>query len=227
MPRRTPSTNQLVPTELVERRILLLRGHKVMLDRHLAEMYEVPTFRLNEAVKRNRRRFPEDFMFPLTKTEAASLTSQLAMSKPTRGGRRTLPYVFTEQGVAMLSTVLKSERAIAVNIAIMRAFVRLRQILATHKETRRTAGRHGKEARQAVQSSLRDSAPAYGPATSAFKTPHRIRGAGAIVGTRLYGYAARTFSPSCRCEVGMARLCRRMRTRERRFAAVAALLRAI
>ena len=105
-----------------------------MLDRHLAEMYEVPTFRLNEAVKRNLRRFPEDFMFQLTGAETATLTSQTAMSKPSRGGRRTLPYVFTEQGVAMLSTVLKSERAIAVNIAIMRAFVRLRQLLATHKE---------------------------------------------------------------------------------------------
>jgi len=132
LPPSKPSTKQLVPTELVERRILLLRGHKV--DRHLAEMYEVPTFRLNEAVKRNRRRFPEDFMFQLSRKEGAALTSQPAMSNAGRGGRRTLPYVFTEQGVAMLSTVLKSERAIAVNIAIMRAFVRLRQILATHKE---------------------------------------------------------------------------------------------
>ena len=134
-----PSTKKmgarsLVPAEVIERRILLLRGHKVMLDSHLAELYEVPTFRLNEAVKRNRRRFPEDFMFQLTKEEAGSLTSQFAMSKAGRGGRRTLPYVFTEQGVAMLSTVLNSERAIAVNIAIMRTFVRLRQILATHKE---------------------------------------------------------------------------------------------
>lgn len=134
MSTRKPPTNQLVPTGLVERRILLLRGHKVMLDRHLAEMCEVPTFRLNEAVKRNRRRFPDDFMFQLTKKEAAALTSHLAMSKAGRGGRRTRPYVFTEKGVAMLSTVLKSERAIAVNIAIMRAFVRLRQLLATHKE---------------------------------------------------------------------------------------------
>ena len=124
----------LVPTEVIERRILLVRGHKVMLDSHLAELYEVPTFRLNEAVKRNLRRFPEDFMFRLTKEEAGVLTSQFAMSKPGRGGRRTLPYVFTEQGVAMLSTVLNSERAIAVNIAIMRTFVRLRYILATHKD---------------------------------------------------------------------------------------------
>lgn len=100
-----------MPIDLVERRILVIRGHKVMLDSHLAELYAVPTFRLNEAVKRNRQRFPKDFMFRLTRTETSLLTSQTAMSKG-RGGRRTLPYVFTEQGVAMLSTVLKSERAI-------------------------------------------------------------------------------------------------------------------
>ncbi|HTR35814.1 MAG TPA: ORF6N domain-containing protein [Bryobacteraceae bacterium] len=123
-----------MPVEIIERRILLIRGHKVMLDTHLAALYEVPTFRLNEAVKRNRRRFPEDFMFRLTAAEAESLTSQIAISKPGRGGRRTLPYVFTEQGVAMLSSVLNSERAIAVNIAIMRTFVRLREMLATHKQ---------------------------------------------------------------------------------------------
>jgi hypothetical protein len=124
----------LVPAEVIERRILLLRGYKVMLDNHLAELYEVPTFRHNEAVKRNKHRFPEDFMFRLTSEEVECLKSQFAMSKSGRGGRRTLPYVFTEQRVAMLSTVLNSERAIAVNIAIMRTFVRLRQILATHKE---------------------------------------------------------------------------------------------
>src|SRR5215831_12970800 len=134
MPKKKLSSQQILPPAVIERRILLIRGHKVMLDRHLAELYEVPTFRLNEAVKRNRRRFPEDFMFQLTKEEADSLTSQIAMSKPGRGGRRTLPYVFTEQGVAMLSTVLNSERAIGVNIAIMRTFVRLRQLLATHKQ---------------------------------------------------------------------------------------------
>lgn len=105
-----------------------------MLDNHLAELYEVPTFRLNEAVKRNRRRFPGDFMFQLTKQEAENLISQIAISSSGYGGRRHLPYVFTEQGVAMLSTVLNSERAIAVNIAIMRAFVHLREILATNKE---------------------------------------------------------------------------------------------
>ena len=123
-----------MPAELIDRRILLIRGQKVMLDSHLAELYEVPTFRLNEAVKRNRRRFPDDFMFRLSAPETKRLTSHFAMSNPGRGGRRTRPYVFTEQGVAMLSSVLNSERAIAVNIAIMRAFVRLRHILATHKQ---------------------------------------------------------------------------------------------
>jgi len=131
---RKKTPQQLVPTEVVERRIFVIRGQKVILDNHLAELYEVPTYRLNEAVKRNRRRFPADFMFQITRREAESLTSQTAMSKPGRGGRRTLPYVFTEQGVAMLSTVLNSERAITVNIAIMRAFVRLRELIATHKD---------------------------------------------------------------------------------------------
>ncbi|HXI40971.1 MAG TPA: ORF6N domain-containing protein [Bryobacteraceae bacterium] len=143
MPKKKSTSQELVPVEIIERRILLIRGHKVMLDSHLAELYQVPTFRLNEAVKRNRKRFPADFMFQLTKEEAESLKlqfgisnsrSQIAISKPGRGGRRYLPYVFTEQGVAMLSTVLNSDRAIAVNIAVMRTFVRLRQILGTHKE---------------------------------------------------------------------------------------------
>jgi hypothetical protein len=128
---------EIIPHEVIERRIYLVRGHKVMLDRHLAELYEVPTFRLNEAVKRNRRRFPEDFMFQLTEAEGEILKSQTAMSKPGRGGRRTLPFVFTEQGVAMLSTVLNSERAIGVNIAIMRAFVKLREMLASHRDLAR------------------------------------------------------------------------------------------
>jgi hypothetical protein len=131
---RKQASQQLIPLEVVERRIFFIRGQKVMLDSQLAELYQVPTFRLNEAVKRNSPRFPEDFMFQLTKKEAGVLTSQTAMSKTGRGGRRTIPYVFTEQGVAMLSTVLSSERAIAVNIAIMRTFVRLRLILATHKD---------------------------------------------------------------------------------------------
>jgi hypothetical protein len=133
MPKKKTAGQELVPVERIEQRILLIRGHKVMLDSHLAELYQVRTFRLNEAVKRNRKRFPEDFMLQLTKEEAENLRSQIAISSYGYGGRRYLPYVFTEQGVAMLSTVLNSERAIAVNIAIMRTFVRLRQILATNK----------------------------------------------------------------------------------------------
>ena len=104
-----------------------------MLDSSPADLYQVPTFRLNEAVKRNPRRFPEDFMFQLTKEEAGCLTSQNAMSNG-RGGRRTQPYAFTELGVAMLSSVLNSERAVQMNIVIMRAFVKLRELLVTNKE---------------------------------------------------------------------------------------------
>ena len=132
---RNRSPRLPVPVEIIERRIYLARGHKVMLDTHLAELYGVETFNLNKAVKRNLDRFPSDFMFQVTREEAASLRFQIGMSKPTgRGGRRTLPYVFTEQGVAMLSSVLSSKRAIQVNILIMRAFVKLREILATHKD---------------------------------------------------------------------------------------------
>lgn len=119
----------------VERRILVLRGHKVMLDRDLASLYGVDTKALNQAVRRNLDRFPADFMFQLTPEEAARLRSQSVTSK--RGGARYLPLAFTEQGVAMLSSVLKSERAIQVNIAIIRAFVRLRALLATHRDLAR------------------------------------------------------------------------------------------
>jgi ORF6N domain len=129
--KRGPSA---VPAALIERRIYFIRGQKVMLDSDLAELYRVPTFRLNEQVKRGRSRFPADFMFQLKAGEAKILTSQFAMSSHNHGGRRTRPYVFTEQGVAMLSSVLNSERAVQVNIAIMRAFVKLREIIATHKE---------------------------------------------------------------------------------------------
>ena len=122
-----------------------------MIDVDLAELYDVPTYRLNEAVKRNRTRFPSDFMFQLNKKEAESLRSQFAISNTSqealrsqfatsnagRGGRRYLPYAFTEQGVAMLSSVLSSERAIEANIAIMRAFVKLRQLLASNEELNR------------------------------------------------------------------------------------------
>jgi|RhiMetdeSRZDD1v2_1073273.scaffolds.fasta_scaffold144762_2 ORF6N domain-containing protein len=123
-----------LPLETIEPRIYLIRGQKVMLDTDLALLYQVPTFRLNEAVKRNNKRFPEDFMFQLTAGEWDSLTSQKAISKPGRGGRRTLPYAFTEHGVAMLSSVLNNERAIAMNILIVRAFIKLREVLASHKD---------------------------------------------------------------------------------------------
>ena len=125
----------LIPIAIIERKIYLIRSQKVMLDSDLAELYGVKTFNLNKAVKRNIDRFPQDFMFQLTKEEADSLRFQTGMSKSEgRGGRRYLPYVFTEQGVAMLSSVLRSERAIHVNIAIMRVFVKLREFLSTHKE---------------------------------------------------------------------------------------------
>ena len=122
--------SNLIPQEVIENKIYLIRGHKVMLDIDLAKLYDVETKNLNLQVKRNIKRFPEDFMFQLTKEE--NLRLQFATSS--YGGRRYLPYVFTEQGVAMLSSVLNSERAIEVNIAIMRAFVRLREILLTHKD---------------------------------------------------------------------------------------------
>ena len=125
----------LIPAERIEKAILLIRGQKVLLDRDLAELYEVPTKRLNEQVRRNLRRFPEDFMFQLSKQELENWRSQTATSNSAaKMGLRRAPYAFTEQGVAMLSTVLNSERAIEVNIAIMRAFVRLREIMSTHKD---------------------------------------------------------------------------------------------
>ena len=130
----------LIPQERIERRMLVIRGQKVMLDKDLAGLYGVPVKRLNEQVKRNLKRFPADFMFMLTKQEVMNLKSQFATSS--WGGVRKLPYAFTEQGIAMLSSVLNSERAIQVNIAIMRAFVRIKQVLATHKELARKLEEH-------------------------------------------------------------------------------------
>jgi ORF6N domain len=135
-----------VPAERIERAILLIRGHKVMLDADLADLYGVETKALNQAVRRNRERFPADFMFQLTREESellrrqigtSNLRSQSATSRSGHGGRRYAPLAFTEQGVAMLSSGLRSERAVQVNIAIMRAFVKLRQMLATHKDLAR------------------------------------------------------------------------------------------
>jgi phage regulator Rha-like protein len=127
--------DSLVPVELIEKKIYLIRGHKVMLDSDLADLYGVATKVLLQAVKRNLSRFPEDFMFLLKYQDVAALRSQIVTLKKGRGEhRKYLPYVFTEQGVAMLSSVLNSERAVQVNIAIMRAFVKLREILSTNKE---------------------------------------------------------------------------------------------
>ena len=124
----------LVPMERIERAILLLRGHKVMFDSDLASLYGVETKVLNQAVSRNIERFPADFMFQLTEAEATRLRSQTVTLKTGRGHhRKYLPYAFTEQGVAMLSSVLRSPRAVRVNIEIMRACVRLRQMLQTNE----------------------------------------------------------------------------------------------
>ena len=143
--------NKYIPAERIEKRIIVIRGQKVMLDRDLAELYGVRTKVLNQAVKRNKKRFPADFMFQLSKTEQnqlvttcvrfkkllkPSLRSQIVTLK--RGHHlKYVPFVFTEQGVAMLSSVLNSERAISVNIQIMRTFTKLRQILATHADLRK------------------------------------------------------------------------------------------
>ena len=137
MPKKTPASiaeRHPVPIERIERRIYLIRGQKVMMDTDLAELYGVPTFRLNEAVSRNLNRFPEDFKFQLNPEETEALTSQIAMSKKGRGGRRTRPYAFTEHGVAMLSSVLNSQRAVQLSILIIRAFVKMRELLASHKD---------------------------------------------------------------------------------------------
>ena len=127
----------LISAERVEKRILLIRGQKVMLDADLAKLYGVESRTLIQAVERNRERFPDDFMFQLSRIEFDALRSQTVISKKGRGGRRYLPYVFTEQGVAMLSSVLRSKRAVQVNVEIMRAFVRLRQMIASHKDLAR------------------------------------------------------------------------------------------
>lgn len=128
--------SELITVSAIENRIFTIREQKVMIDKDLAELYGVPTSRLNEAVKRNIKRFPSNFMFQLTKEENDILISQIAISKnkSVRGGRRSMPYVFTEQGVAMLSSVLNSERAIQINIQIMNAFVEMRRLAIEHKD---------------------------------------------------------------------------------------------
>jgi hypothetical protein len=130
-----PKKDSLIPVERIEGSILLIRGQKVILDKDLATLYQVSTTNLNKAVSRNLGRFPEDFMFQLSKEEFNNLKFQFGTSS--WGGTRKLPRAFTEQGVAMLSSVLRSKRAISVNVEIMRAFVRLRQMLATNANLER------------------------------------------------------------------------------------------
>ncbi len=130
-------SSDLIPIERIRQAILLLRGQKVMLDRDLAALYGVPTAMLKRAVRRNACRFPSDFMFLLTRQEIADWRCQFGTSKSDRMGLRHAPMAFTEQGVAMLSSVLNSERAVRVNITIMRAFVQLRQLLASHVDLAR------------------------------------------------------------------------------------------
>lgn len=129
--------NITVPLEVVKGKIYLIRGQKVLLDSDLAQLYEVTTANLNKAVKRNIERFPADFMFQLDKTEMGSLLFQSGTSKSGSGGRRSAPYAFTEQGIAMLSSVLRSDRAVQVNIAIMRAFVQMRELAISNRELAR------------------------------------------------------------------------------------------
>jgi hypothetical protein len=125
---------QILPDETIISKIYVIRGKKVMIDRDLAELYDVETRVLNQAVKRNEKRFPEDFMFQMTREEMQEWRSQIVISNSEKMGLRKSPLVFTEQGVAMLSSVLNSDRAIMVNIQIIRVFTKMRQLVETHKE---------------------------------------------------------------------------------------------
>jgi phage regulator Rha-like protein len=127
-------SGSIIPTELIENKIYLIRGKKVMLDKDLAELYDVETKVLNQAVKRNIARFPEDFMFQLDKEETSGLSRSQFVTLKRGQNIKYLPYVFTENGVAMLSSVLNSERAIQVNIQIMRTFTKIREMLISHKD---------------------------------------------------------------------------------------------
>lgn len=142
----------------VENRILFVRGHKVLLDSDLAELYGVSVKRLNEQVKRNRERFPDDFMFRLTADEFEALRSQIATSKKSRGGRRHLPFAFSEHGAIMVASVLNSRRAVEMSVFVVRAFVRLREILGAHKqlatkvsELERRLGTHDERIQEVIE----------------------------------------------------------------------------
>lgn len=138
---------EVIPIERIASFVFVLREEKIILDSDLADLYGVTTGNLNKAVKRNLKRFPDDFMFQITQEEYDSLLFQNGISKKGRGGRRTLPYAFTEQGIAMLASVLNSDIAIDVNITIMRTFVRLRKILATHDDIVKKINEHDKHIR--------------------------------------------------------------------------------
>jgi ORF6N domain len=164
----TSVDKQLVLTQRIVSSIRWIRGHKVLLDSDLASLYGVTTGNLNKAVKRNASRFPADFMFRLTKEDMRNLRFQFGIS--TWGGRRVRPYAFAEQGVAMLSSVLKSERAVKVNIAIMRAFVRLREALETNRELaqkfaelERRVGKHDEEIAAILEAIRQLMAPTQKP----------------------------------------------------------------
>ena len=129
-----PKEMQILPDETIISKIYMIRGKKVMIDRDLAELYDVETRVLNQAVRRNEKRFPEDFMFQMTKEEMDDWKSQIVISNSEKMGLRKPPLVFTEQGVAMLSSVLNSDRAIMVNIQIMRVFTKMRELVETHRE---------------------------------------------------------------------------------------------
>lgn len=134
MAKKTAQETSLIVIENIEQKIYLIRGQKVMLDSDLAVVYQVETKMLNRAVKRNLHRFPEDFMFQLTEEEIKSLRFQIGTSKTGRGGRRYLPYVFTEHGAVMLASVLNSATAVEASIQVVRAFVKMRSILALHQD---------------------------------------------------------------------------------------------
>jgi ORF6N domain. len=162
-------SQKIIPIERIAQRIRHLRGEKVLFDSDLAQLYGVTTGNLNKAVNRNRHRFPSDFMFQLTAEEAKRLIFQFGISKR-RGGRRHMPYAFTEQGVAMLSSVLNSERAVKVNIAIMRAFVNMRRMLETNRELarkfselERRVGKHDEEIAAIIEAIRQLMAPAEKP----------------------------------------------------------------
>jgi len=135
-----PKATAILPADRIESRILLVRGEKVILDSDLAELYGVTTKRLNEQVKRNKDRFPADFMFQMSSAETEYLRSQTATSKNARGGRRYRPYAFTEHGAIMAASVLNTPRAVEVSVYVVRAFVKLRETISTHKELARKFG---------------------------------------------------------------------------------------